>query len=94
MSDDPAFLNIPGHFEQVYVGPKGTVCYGYGYQPTTDDIATHAKGHRFCVQLIGDNYEVYDLQTLKVYFGASTIGLPVFTSKDPDAAIMWALMSQ
>lgn len=94
MSDDPAFLNIPGHFELVYIGPKGSTCYGYGYQPKTDDIADHAKGHRYCVQLIGETYEVYDLATLKRHFGTASIGLPVFTSKDPDAAIMWALMNQ
>jgi hypothetical protein len=44
---------------------------------------------------VGDIYEVYDLTTLKkqMYVGEWTIGVPVFTHKDPDAAIMWALMN-
>ena len=94
MSEDyPAMLQAPSHFELVYVGPNGTVCYGYGYQPTTWDIADRAKGQRYCVQLIGETYEVYDLGTLKRHLGSTSIGVPVFTSQDPDAAIMWALMN-
>lgn len=66
----------------------------FGFQPTTEDIAYFRAGQRYCVQLIGESYEVYDLDTIsKPKFLPVTIGLPVFVHEDPDAAIMWALMN-
>lgn len=95
MSD--AFLHAPTHFELVYVGPNGTNTWGFGYQPSTDTIAEMRRSNdRFCIQLVGKVYEVYDLTTVKkmTYHRRDfTIGLPVFTHEDPDAAIMWALMN-
>jgi hypothetical protein len=93
-----AFLHRPGHHELVYVGPGGTTVSCFGYQPATGDIAhNRRKTDRFCVQLVGTEYEVYDLETLRKggYLHAYdyTIGLPVFVHSDPDAAIMWALMN-
>lgn len=95
MSD--AFLHVPDHHELVFVGPGGTNTWGFGYQPTTEDIALRRRPNdRYCVQLVGDEYEVYDLNTLtrmSLRSGPVSIGLPVFVHKDPDAAIMWALMN-
>jgi hypothetical protein len=95
---DEAFLDRPGHYELVYVSQSGTRNQCFGYQPRTADIAAHTGAKdpaRYCIQLVGDIYEVYDLTTLKkqMYVGEWTIGVPVFTHKDPDAAIMWALMN-
>lgn len=93
MADDPAFLHGPDHFELVYVGTHGTTTRCFGYQPTTECIAHNRMSDRYCVQKVGEIYEVYDCTTLKRFHGTWTIGLPVFQSEDPDAAIMWALMN-
>jgi hypothetical protein len=98
MSDNPAFLHAPNHHELVFVGPAGTSTYCFGYQPRTEDIEGHRKkSDRYCIQLIGEQYEVYDLATLQRPIrgsGIVSIGYPVFVHTDPDAAIMWALMNQ
>jgi hypothetical protein len=96
IDDNAAFVHAPNHFELVFIGPNGTVTQCFGYPPRTEDIAeARKKTDHYCVQLIGDTYEVYDLKTLRKmnYHAPMTIGLPVFESKDPDAAIMWALMN-
>jgi hypothetical protein len=50
-----------------------------------------------CVQKIGNVYEVYDLKTLKrlgpIGYPDYTIGLPVATHHDFDAAVMMAVLS-
>jgi hypothetical protein len=96
--DNPAFLHAPNHHELVFVGPAGTSTYCFGYQPTTHDINDHRRpSDRYCIQLIGEQYEVYDLKTIQHIIGAIgivSIGIPVFAHTDPDAAIMWALMNQ
>lgn len=95
MSD--AIITTISHHELVFVGPGGSNTWCFGYQPTTDDIArTKKKADRYCIQKIGELYEVYDLTTLKPaakWALTNTIGLPVFIHKDADAAIMWALMN-
>lgn len=94
MADDPALLQYGDHFELVFVGADGATTYGFGYQPRTEDIADRATArYHYCIQLIGETYEVYDLATIKKHLGTPSIGLPVFTSQDPDVAIMWALMN-
>ena len=92
-----AFIRSPSHFELVFVGLNGTDTHCFGYQPCTEDIGERRRGYSYCIQLVGDTYEVYDLATFKEpsYRSgfAATIGLPVFEHKDADAAIMWALMN-
>lgn len=44
------------------------------------------------VQLIGDQFNVYDLRTLKRFLGGASIGIPVFATEDLDAALMFAIM--
>ena len=71
----------------------------YGYQPTTNDIAdrqiSFGKRYTYAVQKIGNLYEVYDLKTLKKmnYHAGWTIGLPIGTHWDFDAAVMMAVLS-
>lgn len=96
-----------GHYELMMVKADGTSdVWGFGYQPTTDDIAIRAFGgmgtgynrgvlvYALCVQKIGHIYEVYDLKTLKRTRnpGTWTIGLPVATHENVDAAIMAAVL--
>lgn len=88
----------PDHYELVFVGTEGTTVRCFGYQPATVDISESRRKHdRFCVQRVGHEHEVYDLETLKPGNWMSaydcTIGLPVFVHRDRDAAIMWALMN-
>jgi hypothetical protein len=86
----------------VFIRTDGTCdTWCYGYQPTTDDIAKRAQWgsagsavYTHVVQLVGEVYEVYDLKTLKRIGRAQmwTIGLPVVTHRDFDAAIMAAVL--
>jgi hypothetical protein len=95
------------HHELMMVKPDGTSdVWGFGYQPTTEDIADRAFGgkgsgfnrgtlvYALCVQKIGHIYEVYDLKTLRRArnLGTWTIGLPVATHENVDAAIMAAVL--
>lgn len=91
------------HHELAMIDDRGHVdIWCYGYQPTTNDIADKAKhrqlnlpGYRFAVQLIGGQFEVYDLHTLKRVSPFSddyTIDLPVVTHENLDAALMAAIL--
>lgn len=95
-------LNM-NHHELGLIREDGTIdVWCYGYQPTTNDIAERAlyqplKGYkyRFAVQLIGGRFEVYDLRTLKLaspFSRSYTIGLPVVTHENLDAALMAAVL--
>lgn len=76
----------------------------YGYQPTTNDIAERAMRVRagkfkytHAVQLIAGRFEVYDLSTLRRALPGTrsedyTIGLPVVTHENLDAALMAAVL--
>jgi hypothetical protein len=91
------------HHELVMIRADGTFDrWQYGYQPTTDDIAERATQgtayyrYTHCVQKIAGVYEVYDLKTLKKVAPWSegwTIGLPIATHHDFDAAVMMAVLS-
>jgi hypothetical protein len=90
------------HHELGMIREDGTVdVWCYGHQPTTNDIADRATHqslnrprYRFAVQLIAGRFEVYDLHTLKrVSWGTDyTIGLPVVTHENLDAALMAAVL--
>jgi hypothetical protein len=94
-----------GHHELAFIRRDGTIdIWCYGYQPSTNDMADRATkvargqggpSYTHCVQKIGNNYEVYDLSTLKkIKYGSDyTIGLPVATHHDVDAAIMMAVLA-
>jgi hypothetical protein len=92
-----------GHHELMMLRDDGTYdVWCYGYQPTTQDIGECQMGkygakqhgkYTLCVQKIGDVYEVYDLKTLtKNQFTGWSIGLPVATHENVDAAIMAAVL--
>jgi hypothetical protein len=87
------------HHELVMIRPDGTFDrWGFGYQPTTNDIADRQGSGKYthCVQKIADKYEVYDLATLKKVMPWSddwTIGLPIAVHADFDAAVMMAVLS-
>jgi len=89
-----------GHHELAFIGRDGVDVWCFGHQPTTEDIVERARKRRVppythVVQKIGDVFEVYDLATLRQskLLATWTIGLPVATHEDADAAIMIALMS-
>jgi hypothetical protein len=89
------------HHELAFIRGDGTIdIWCFGYQPTTDDIASRAnrkpKVYTHVVQKVGNLYEVYDLKTLRSQAPWSTlgftIGMPVATHEDVDAAIMTAVL--
>jgi hypothetical protein len=89
------------HYELTFIGPAGADVWCYGHQPTTDDIAERAfkktadaTAYTHCVQQVGTVYEVYALRTLRkmTYHGSWTIGLPICTHEDYDAAVMFATL--
>lgn len=91
------------HHELGFIREDGQIdIWCYGYQPTTNDIAERAMKrvlggpkYTYVIQLIGGQFEVYDLATLKRQsaFGQDfTIGQPVVTHENLDAAIMAAVL--
>ena len=63
------------------------------HQPLTEDISKQkAAKDRYVIQLIGDQFNVYDLKTLARNMVGVSIGVPKFVTDDYDAAVMWALM--
>jgi hypothetical protein len=71
-----------------------TDIWRFDRQPTTEDIVVYSSaGDTHVIQLIGDQYNVYDLTTLRLTGTFWTIGIPVFVTEDYDAAIMWAMLN-
>lgn len=88
------------HFELAFVTKDGDLrVYGFGYQPRTDDIgdmvgrATQGF-YTMVVQKVGEVFEVYDLKTLRRMHrdGPWTIGMPIGSHENLDAAIMSAVL--
>lgn len=77
-----------------YVHEQGWIEWlNFRHQPTTHDILNHMHEHdRYAIQLIGGQFNVYDLKTLKRFMGDASIGMPVFVTEDYDAALTWAVM--
>ncbi len=86
------------HTELAFFGPDGVDIWVFGVQPSTTDIAERhtrsaARKYTLVVQKIGTMFEVYDLKTLnKQMLNTWTIGLPVATDVDADAALMKAIL--
>lgn len=92
-----------GHHELMMLRGDGSYdVWCYGYQPTTQDIGERQMGkygakekgeYTLCVQRVGNAYEVYDLKTLtRNRFTGWSIGLPIATHENVDAAIMSAVL--
>ena len=85
-----------GYYKLIFVSKTGELDTAtFDRQPTTNDIEFHAaETERFAIQRIGDRWEVYDLKTLRTLMGSNvyTIGLPIFTHEDEDAAITYAVL--
>lgn len=102
MSEGPVFdprLETLRPTELAYVGPDGVEVWGFGIQPSTENMLLRhklspARRWTHCIQRIGDLYEVYDLSTAhRVGMTAAwTIGLPIYTGAELDAAVMFAIL--
>lgn len=78
-----------------FAGPNGLEMVTFDGPPSTNDIAQwRGATHTHVVQLIGERFEVYDLNTLRQFVGSEyTIGLPVAVHDDVDAALMLAALT-
>ena len=85
-----------GYHKVIFVEKDGTLDpWVHNDQWTTNEIADQSTDKdRFAIQRIGDRWEVYDLKTLRTLMGSNvyTIGLPIFTHEDEDAAITYAVL--
>lgn len=99
MSDDwlglaEPYRGLRGHYELAFVKANGTAdVWCYGFQPDTQTIAYRAKGYVIAVQKIGNVFEAYDLSTITVKMGVTSIGLPIATHENFDACMMMAVMA-